>query len=294
MSTEKVDDFDSAFDEFSTEDETISAELAPEDTEFVAETEETEEVEEVEEVEAAIEDPEEASDEEDIWANADEGLKSEYNKLRDNNDKLSHQAKSNAGRIGALQRKLNEFQATSPAGGSTPSATEVAEAMKTPEAWASFNEEYPDIHDAIESRLEVERSQNQATMDRALQPLRAAEEERHVSNQYAALEAAHTDWKDVVNSESFIDWLQEQPNAIQQLSNSNDAFEASTLLDYYKLSLPTEEIATTSTVTSIQQKRAKQLEDSTGVKSKRGPGATGVIPPDDFDTAFEMFAADNR
>ena len=287
MSTEKVDDFDSAFDEFSTEDETTSAELAPEDTEFVAETEE------VEEVEAATEEPEQAP-EADIWAEADEGLKSEYDKLRDNNDKLSHQAKSNAGRIGALQRKLNEFQATSPAGGATPSATEVAEAMKTPEAWASFNEEYPDIHDAIESRLEMERSQNQETMNRALQPLRAAEEERHVSNQYAALEAAHTDWKDVVNSESFVDWLQEQPNAIQELSNSNDAFEASKLLDYYKLSQPLEEIATTSTVTSIQQKRAKQLEDSTGVRSKPGPGATGVIPPDDFDTAFEMFAADNR
>ena len=287
MSTEKVDDFDSAFDEFSTEDETTSAELAPEDTEFVAETEE------VEEVEAATEEPEQAP-EEDIWAEADEGLKSEYDKLRDNNDKLSHQAKSNAGRIGALQRKLNEFQATSPAGGNQPSATEVAEAMKTPEAWASFNEEYPDIHDAIESRLEMERSQNQETMNRALQPLRAAEEERHVSNQYAALEAAHTDWKDVVNSESFVDWLQEQPNAIQELSNSNDAFEASKLIDYYKLSQPREDVATTSTVTSIQQKRAKQLEDSTGVKSKPGPGATGVIPPDDFDTAFEMFAADNR
>ena len=287
MSTEKVDDFDSAFDEFSTEDETTSAELAPEDTEFVAETEE------VEEVEAATEEPEQAP-EADIWAEADEGLKSEYDKLRDNNDKLSHQAKSNAGRIGALQRKLNEFQATSPAGGVQPSATEVAEAMKTPEAWASFNEEYPDIHDAIESRLEMERSQNQEAMNRALQPLQAAEEERHVSNQYAALEAAHTDWKDVVNSESFVDWLQEQPNAIQELSNSNDAFEASKLLDYYKLSQPLEEIATTSTVTSIQQKRAKQLEDSTGVKSKPGPGATGVIPPDDFDTAFEMFAADNR
>ena len=284
-STEIVDDFDSAFDEFSTEEETTSAELAPEDIEIVAETKE---------VEAAIDEPEEAPEEPDIWAEADEGLKSEYDKLRDNNDKLSHQAKSNAGRIGALQRKLNEFQATSPAGGATPSATEVAEAMKTPEAWASFNEEYPDIHDAIESRLEVERSQNQETMNRALQPLRAAEEERHVNGQYAALEAAHTDWKDVVNSESFVDWLQEQPNAIQQLSNSNDAFEASKLIDYYKLSQPQEEIATTSTVTSIQQKRAKQLEDSTGVKSKPGPGATGVIPPDDFDTAFEMFAADNR
>jgi hypothetical protein len=284
MSTEKVDDFDSAFDEFSTEEETTSAELAPEDTEVVAETEE---------VEAAIEEPEQAP-EEDIWAEADDGLKSEYDKLKENNDKLSHQAKSNAGRIGALQRKLNEFQATSPAGGVQPSATEVAEAMKTPEAWASFNEEYPDIHDAIESRLEVERSQNQEAMNRALQPLKAAEEERHVSSQYAALEAAHTDWKDVVNSESFVDWLQEQPTAIQQLSNSNDAFEASKLLDYYKLSQPQEEIATTSTVTSIQQKRAKQLEDSTGVKSKPGPGATGVIPPDDFDAAFEMFAADNR
>jgi len=284
-STEIVDDFDSAFDEFSTEEETTSAELAPENIEGVAETEE---------VEAAAE-PEAAPEpEQDIWAEADEGLKSEYDKLRDNNDKLSHQAKSNAGRIGALQRKLNEFQSTSPAGGNQPSANEVAEAMKTPEAWASFNEEYPDIHDAIESRLEVERSQNQETMNRALQPLRAAEEERHVSNQYAALEAAHTDWKDVVKSESFVDWLQEQPNAIQQLSNSNDAFEASKLIDYYKLSQPQGEIATTSTVTSIQQKRAKQLEDAAGVRSKPGPGATGVIPPDDFDTAFEMFAADNR
>ena len=94
--------------------------------------------------------------------------------------------------------------------------------------------------------------------------------------------------------DSFVDWLQEQPNAIQQLSNSNDAFEASTLLDYYKLGLPQGDIATTSTVTSIQQKRAKQLEDSTGVRSKPGPAASGVIPPDDFDTAFEMFAADNR
>jgi hypothetical protein len=140
----------------------------------------------------------------------------------------------------------------------------------------------------------MERSQNQEAMDRALQPLREAEEERHVTGQYAALEAAHTDWKNVVNSESFVDWLQQQPTAIQQLSNSNDAFEASKLLDYYKMSQPREDVATTSTVTSLQQKRAKQLQDSTGVKSKPGPGATGVIPPDDFDTAFEMFAADNR
>ena len=278
-STETVDDFDSAFEEFA-EVET-SAELLPEEV-----------VEEV--VEEVLEEAPPEPEQDDIWAGADDTLKSEYDKLRDNNDKLSHQAKSNAGRIGALQRKLNEFQATSPAGGATPSATEVAEAMKTPEAWASFNEEYPDIHDAIESRLEVERSQNQETMNRALQPLRAAEEERHVNGQYAALEAAHTDWKDVVNSESFVDWLQQQPTAIQQLSNSNDAFEASKLIDYYKLSQPREDVATTSTVTSIQQKRAKQLEDSTGVKSKPGPGATGVIPPDDFDTAFEMFAADNR
>jgi len=280
-STEIVDDFDSAFDEFADEGVVSSAELAPEEI-----TEETEVV--------AEEVTEEAPPEQDIWAEADEGLKSEYDKLRDNNDKLSHQAKSNAGRIGALQRKLNEFQASSPAGGVQPSATEVAEAMKTPEAWASFNEEYPDIHDAIESRLEVERSQNQETMNRALQPLRAAEEERHVNGQYAALEAAHTDWKDVVKSGAFVDWLQQQPNAIQQLSNSNDAFEASKLIDYYKMSQPREEAATTSTVTSIQQKRAKQLEDSTGVRSKPGPGATGVIPPDDFDAAFEMFAADNR
>ena len=280
-STEVVDDFDSAFDEF-TED----AELTPENNEAVV-------AEEVEEVTAEAS-QEVAPVEDDIWAGADETLRSEYNKLQENNDKLSHQAKSNAGRIGALQRKLNEFQAASPAVGNQPTATEVAEAMKTPEAWASFNEEYPDIHDAIESRLEVERSQNQEAMNRALQPLRAAEEERHVNSQYAALEAAHNDWKDVVKSESFADWLQQQPVAIQQLSNSNDAFEASKLLDYYKLSQPQGAAATTSTVTSIQQKRAKQLEDAAGVQSKPGPGATGVIPPDDFDAAFEMFAAENR
>ena len=42
-STEIVDDFDSAFDEFAEGE--VSAELAPEDTEVVAETEEVGEVE---------------------------------------------------------------------------------------------------------------------------------------------------------------------------------------------------------------------------------------------------------
>jgi type I site-specific restriction-modification system R (restriction) subunit len=180
-STEVVDDFDSAFDEF-----TENAESTPKDNDVVV-TEEVTATEVTATEVTATESVEEAPVEDDIWAEADEGLKTEYDKLREDNSKLSHQAKSNAGRIGALQRKLNEFQATSPAGGNQPSATEVAEAMKTPEAWASFNEEYPDIHDAIESRLEVERSQNQEAMNRALQPLRAAEEERHVNGQYAAL-----------------------------------------------------------------------------------------------------------
>ena len=67
-STEIVDDFDSAFDEFAEGE--VSAELAPEDTEVVAETEE------VGEVEAAAEPAEH-----DMWAEADEGLRSEYDKL---------------------------------------------------------------------------------------------------------------------------------------------------------------------------------------------------------------------
>ena len=91
-SNETVDDFDSAFDEFSEKQEDGLIVNLEEDTEIVEETAEV---------------PTEEVPVEDIWAGADDSLKSEYDKLRDNNDKLSHQAKSNAGRIGALQRKLN-------------------------------------------------------------------------------------------------------------------------------------------------------------------------------------------
>ena len=89
-STETVDDFDSAFEEFA-EVET-SAELLPEEV-----------VEEV--VEEVLEEAPPEPEQDDIWAGADDTLKSEYDKLRDNNDKLSHQAKSNAGRIGAFTRR---------------------------------------------------------------------------------------------------------------------------------------------------------------------------------------------
>ena len=289
MTEETVDEFDAAFDEITNPVE----EAAEEATETVAEaTEATEETveETTEEAEVVDQSTEDATEEIAAEDASDEPVASEPNldAIQHERDQLLQYKRSNEGRVSALQQKINQLQRQPDRPQPAPPPANI-----TPEKWSEFEEEYPEIAQAINARMGAMESTISQQVDgqigQAVQPLQNAERDRYLQSQYAALEAAHPGWKDVVKSESFMGWLSAQPQAVQGFMDSEDASDASYLLDTYKHGQPQQPQAEPDPkVAEIRAQREKKLSQSQGIKSRPTPGATGGMP-DDFDSAFDHF-----
>ena len=214
--------------------------------------------------------------------------------LKAQNNQLLQYRRSNEGRVSALQQKINQLEQR-PA----PQRQPPPPANITPEKWGEFEEEYPEIAQAINARMgtmeQTISRQVSGQIGQAVQPLQNAEQTRYLQSQYVALEAAHPDWKDVVKGEPFKDWLHNQPKAVQQIMNSEDAGEASSLISYYKSSQTPSVNETSpqeakSEVTDIQAKRQQQLREATNIPSRKSSGQNNAIPEDDYEAAFAAFA----
>lgn len=229
--------------------------------------------------------PDDASD---PWANAPEALKTRHQALLEQNKKLEQANRSHQGRLSAMQRQINQQQTQPPtADNNQPSADDVQEAMKTPEQWATFKEDYPEIHAAVESRMAQSslqtQTQTQQLIDEAIQPLQAAEQERAQARELAALKAAHPDWDTVVQSSDFNSWMAGQPPQIRTILEGDTANEVSAVLDFFKSTRPV------SKKTSAMEKKHDQLRKTAGIPSKPGGGHSSGIPSDPR-AAFDHFS----
>jgi hypothetical protein len=228
----------------------------------------------------------------DLWADAPAELKTQYQALRDQNAKLEQANRSNQGRLGAMQRQLNQSQPQSQSQSQSasadkqqPSAKDVNEALQTPEKWKVFGDEYPDIHAAVESRMEQVSRQNETTTQQlikdAIQPLQAAETARKDTQEMAALNAAHNDWEQVTASDDFKSWIKQQPEQMRRMLDGDTSHEVSTVLNIYKGAQAKQP---NSPVAQIKAQRAQKLKRSTGVQTKPS-GSSGI--PEDFDGAWD-------
>lgn len=297
MTEEAVDEFDAAFDELANEDkaddvllEDGSSGADPEnDTDLQASSgEPTDQTKAIAETGAGSTDGE---PQEVVQGSEAPSLAA----IQIERDQLLQYKRSNEGRVSALQQKINQLEHQR-----VPQQPTRPPANVTPEKWGEFEEEYPEIAQAINARMGAMEQTVQRSVEgrigQAVQPLQQAEHQRFLSSQYAALDAAHPDWKDVVRSGPFTQWLSAQPTAVQGFMNSEDARDASYLLDTYKHNLPQsseEPVQADPKVTEIQAQREKKLRDAQGIKSRPAPGATGGIP-DDFDSAFDAFVRDKE
>ena len=225
-------------------------------------------------------------------------------------DELRHQVSSGNGRVSALQRKLNDLErqiqqasaAQSAAGNDAPSEQQIAEAMETPEKWEDFKDEYPEIADAIDSRLAAALNQHQSQLDQRLAPVIETVHEQKVLTGYEELEQIHPGWRDRVATDDFQSWLEQQPEAVQAWADSDDVNEASSLIGYYdQYLLATGRDIPTPTSTdsgggekpaaTLEERRAQQLEDGQTLPST-GAGVTtdGPETGDEFSRAFQAEA----
>ena len=217
----------------------------------------------------------------------------ELTKLKEENQRLQHQFNSVNGRVSAYQRQAEQYkqqleQRQQPQVGDNPQGSGMSD-----EKWEQLKEDYPDIAEAMESQLNGIRSQYEGELTRIkgeVEPLKQyqqqAQQELHISSQMQALESQHPDWRDVVKTDEYGQWLQTQPPSVQQLMNSTDAQDNIFLLNTFK--------ATRAPQAPVQNpvisKRERQLRQSQTVPSRSTKGGQNDIADDDYEAAFNYFA----
>lgn len=246
-------------------------------------------------------DPAPAEQAPDPWAHLPEEAKAELARLQRERDDALHRAQSDAHRVAALSRKLQ--QRTAP--GSAPQAPpkEKSEAEKALDTKIEqLKEDYGDIAEPILELLEAQRAElNQVRT--AVTEVTAERQEAMIAAETRALEERHPDWRQVAASPDFAGWLEVQPPNIQQLAGSWDARESSIALTLFKTEMAeargqqpaaTAPVATqpAATTAATGNRRSQQLDAGRDVRSRPAPAASG--PPEDFDAAFKYFEAKRK
>lgn len=282
-----VDDseYESAFDEFSGDTSTESDD-EPEQVEESAEPDNAEEVE-----------ADESDSNEDAEGESEPEAQEpdELTKLKEENQRLQHQFNSVNGRVSAYQRQAEQYkqqleqrQAQQSQAGDNPHGSGMSD-----EKWEALKQDYPDIAEAMESQLNGIRSQYESqisTLKNEVEPLKQyqqqTQQELHISSQMQALESQHPDWREVVRTDDYNQWLQTQPPRIQELMESTDAADNIFLLNTFKATRAPQAPA----VNPVTSKRERQLRQSQTLPSRSTKGGQNDIPDDDYEAAFNYYA----
>lgn len=295
---EQEKEFSEAFAEFATgerkeEEPAVEFEKDGEPVEDVAEepsadeqTDEGEEapVEEVDEAEG------EAADEDVDWAERARQLEQEI-------EQWKHKFYSDAGRVGALQRKINELEAALQSRSlEQPQAKAAADdnGDELPPELAEFKEDYPDIYQAMQKLMDAEMQRRIAAVEQEVQqslaPVQQVITQQTVAAEIAALEAQHPDWQEVAVSPEFSEWLSSQPQSVQQMAASDYASDVSFVLSAFKTQTRAQQPQERPAASGIAEKRKRQLESATSVPS-RGSSSSTPLADDDYDAAFAYYAS---
>jgi len=238
------------------------------------------------------------NEEKDPWDGASPEALAERDKLLEDMERIKHTAKSDAGRVAALQRQM--------AGqGTRLSTSELAAAISDPEKFEELREDEPDIAEAVSSLLDARTEKVKAEILGEIAPLKEAVAQRSAKDELELLGApvddggfGHEDWQEVAAKPEFAEWLDKQDAEIGAYANSPLAADAAIVFDKFKaetVKSPPEDPETPSEKSeaqSVAERRKKQLDDSVGVSSKGSRVArTGDnSSPGDFESIFNAVA----
>jgi|TARA_Y100000310_G_scaffold51684_1_gene47599 hypothetical protein len=246
----------------------------------------------------------------DIWADATPEQKAAFGAAEAD----AHRYRSDRGRAAADARRIAELESTNrDAAAQKPDAAPadgvLAGVLRSGD-WKAVKAELPELAAPLEKVLEGFETENIA-LKKELATF-SVERRNEVSDaQIRIVAAEHSDWESVTDDEAFVQWVGTQPAFIQQMLNRNaeqvvDGLESAHLVSLYKASdgytppvpaTPSPGSQTNSPATTDKggepNKRdrdsQRRLEGNVSVPSK-GPGAPSG-PPEEFDSAFEHYAA---
>ena len=226
-------------------------------------------------------------------------VRAQIEQLQRERDEALHRARSDASRVAALSRKLQQATVVTPSATPAPDA-KATEAQKALDGKIEqLRKDYGDIADPLIELIENQRKELDSVRT-TLTGLNEAQQAQVIAEETQALEARHPDWRNIAQSPDFAGWLEVQPENIQRLAGSWDARETSVVLTLFKAeraepSGQTQEAPPAPAQTAnaaTDARRSQQLEGGRDVRSRPAPAASG--PPDDFDAAFKYYEERRR
>ena len=215
----------------------------------------------------------EAAPEADPWEGVPAALKQTLEALQSKVsaiDTIDNEVKQWSGRLGAFQRELqlqrNAAEQAAKAVNEAPTKQQMAEAAQDDEAWSELKDEFPEWADALEKRtgklekkfseqIEILRQQQPQAPD--LSALRREYDQK-------LLTIKHPDWRELVASPEYQEWLNKQPGDVRQKAlESTDALECIEVLDRFT--------AAKSPVMDVVDKRKERLANSVSAPSGGSP-----------------------
>jgi hypothetical protein len=248
-------------------------------------------------------------DPEDPYAGLTEAAKARLIALEETNKSLQHRVSSDAGRVSAFQRKINELTTQIDAigkksGGEQPTKKEVVDAMADGSKWEAFKQEYPEVADAMDSRFSEISSKQNKQIETVLAPVIVERQQKDAEKAYGAVADVFPTWQNAVKEQPFQDWLASQPAAVQTLAESLEVADATSLIGLYdnhrivtglpslKKSDPVsgKEGVDTSGKDSVAERRERQKQAGVTVQSKSARVDPNADSESDFDAAFNAYA----
>lgn len=221
-----------------------------------------------------------------------------------------HTLKSDSGRVAAMQRlyeeakareaemqsRLAELEARAKAATTQAERSQVAqEAQAIADEKDELDEEFPELSKSVNLRIErmlkkalpaQEAPAKEAPQQQPTEQPKADEAEvTALQQEFSRLGEKHPDWQEAVQTEAFQVWFQRQSPAMQALYGSKSADDAILLLDQFKHAVAQ---ARAREQQAKQAESRKRLEQNVGIK---GAPAKATAVPDDFESAFNYFAA---
>lgn len=199
------------------EEPVTSPEVEPQE-----DTEEAEEDSEKEEV--AGEEPEDEPD--DPWVGVPDKLKYEFEELKKQKEKYEHSARSNSGRLGAMQKKIDDLsrkleeQSSAKDGKAESPAADTGDTLFDAPEWAKFKEDFGEVALPIEAAIRRSYQDLHSRLSetqKVSKTLQERQQEEYYAQQAQALNQVRPDW---------LEYAKENFSEMEEFANSDPDMRA--------------------------------------------------------------------
>ena len=236
--------------------------------------------EETTEVEAQAEEPETEESNESFVETKKESSDHDYKKRYD--DLKRHYDD----KVRSFKEREKELEAAM----SQQSSKQNISLPKTAEELEKFREEYPDVYGVVETIATMKAAETSSGLEQELEVMREREKESQVQSAYRELLNNHPDFDEIKTDETFLSWLQEQPESISDgiYKNNTDARWASRVLDLYKadqgISRKKQSKSNEAAATAVRAPKAKDVTaEAKGDKKIWKASQIGKMKPWEFE-----------